>query len=306
MIQLIKLLAFSVIATGLIYQQAQAQMHSTDADHSDHAISILAEDYAFDAPDEIPSGWTTFEYTNEGEEPHFMILARIPEGKTFDDVTRQVTPPFNEIWYELRDGEISQEEAFEKLGVELPEWFWAVEFMGGPGLISPGLTTKATVQLEPGNYYLECYAKTEDGEFHSIEGMMRGLSVTDVRSEATRPEADIDITLSNFELDIEGTLTPGKHTVAVHVAENPEEGFGHNVHVARIEPGMDVDEIVRWMNPFEITGMQTPAPTKLLGGMQMLPEGQTGYFTLDLEPGRYLFVAENTGHLGVMREVNIE
>jgi len=306
MVQMIKLLTFSVITTGLIFQSAQAQMHSPDADHSDHSITILAEDYAFDAPDEIPSGWTTFEYTNEGEEPHFMIVARIPEGKTFDDIASQVTPPFNEIRYELRDGEISQAEAFEKLGAELPEWFWAVEFMGGPGLISPGLTTKATVQLEPGNYYLECYAKTEEGEFHSIEGMMRGLSVTDARSEAARPEADIDITLSSFELDIEGSLTPGTHTVAVHVAENPEEGFGHNVHVARIEPGMDVDEIVRWMNPFEVTGMQTPAPTKLVGGMQMLPEGQAGYFTLDLESGRYLFVAENTGHLGVMQVVTVD
>ena len=304
--RIFKILSFSVIIIGLMMDKAQAQMHSSEADHSDHAITILAEDYAFDAPDEIPSGWTTIEFTNEGEEPHFMILGRLPEGKTFDDLASQVTPPFNEIWYELRDGEISQEEAFEKLGVELPEWFWAVEFMGGTGLISPGLTTHATLHLEPGNYYLECYAKTEDGEFHAIEGMMRELTVTDARSEAAVPEADVKITLSNFEMEIEGTLTPGPRTVAVHVAENPEEGFGHNVHVARIEPGMDVDEIARWMNPFEITGMQTPAPTKLVGGMQMLPEGQTGYFTLDLEPGQYLFVAENTGHLGVMQEVNIE
>jgi hypothetical protein len=306
MIHAKKYLLLLLVTAILFHYTSHAQTHASEVDHSDHAISIMAEDYAFDAPDEIPSGWTTIEYTNEGEEPHFMIVALIPEGKTFDDVASQVTPPFNEIWHELRDGEISQEEAFEKLGTDLPEWFWAVEFMGGPGLISPGLTTKATVHLESGNYYLECYAKTEDGEFHSIEGMMRGLTVTDARSEAALPETDIDITLSNFELDIEGSLTPGTHTVAVHVAENPEEGFGHNVHVARIEPGMDVDEIVRWMNPFEITGMQTPAPTKLLGGMQMLPKGQTGYFTLDLEPGRYLFVAENTGHLGVMQEVNIE
>jgi len=303
---ILKLLALVLIIFGLINQQISAQMHQSDADHSDHTISIQAEDYAFDAPNKIPAGWTTIEYTNEGEEPHFLIISRLPEGKTFDDLASQVTPIFNEIWYELRDGKISQAEAFEKLGIELPEWFWAVEYMGGPGLISPGLTTMATIHLEPGNYYMECYVKTEDGEFHTIEGMLRELTVTDAPSEAARPEAGIDITLSNFELDIEGTLTPGTHTVAVHVAENPEEGFGHNVHVARIEPGMDVDEIVRWMNPFEITGMQTPAPTKLVGGMQMLPEGQTGYFTLDLEPGRYLFVAENTGHLGVLQEVNIE
>jgi hypothetical protein len=306
MIHAKKYLLLLLVTAILFHYTSHAQAQSSEADHSDHAITILAEDYAFDAPDQIPSGWTTFEYANEGEEGHFLILARLPDGKTFDELASTVSPTFNEIWYELRDGEISQEEAFEKLGVELPEWFWAVEFMGGPGLISPGLTTKATVHLKPGTYYMECYAKTEEGEFHSIEGMMRELTVTDARSEAAPPEADIDITLSNFELDIEGTLTPGTHTVSVHVAEHPEEGFGHNVHVARMEPGIDVDEIVRWMNSFEITGMQPPAPTKLVGGMQTLPEGQTGYFTLDLEPGRYLFVAENTGHLGVMQEVNIE
>ncbi len=296
-------LAFATAVIAVVLTPSQAQ----DATHSlDDPVAITAEDYAFDAPDELLSGWTTLKYTNEGEEPHFLILGRVPEGKTFDDLASTVSPPFNEIWYQLRDGEISQEEAFEKLGEELPEWFWAVEFMGGPGLISPGLTTEATVYLEPGTYYLECYAKTEDGEFHSMEGMMRELTVTDARGGGVPPEADIEITLSNFELDIKGTLAPGTQTVSVHVAENPEEGFGHNVHVARLEPGMDVDEIARWMNPFEITGMQTPAPTKLLGGMQMLPEGQTGYFTLDLEPGRYLFVAENTGHLGVLQEVTVE
>jgi hypothetical protein len=36
-----------------------------------------------------------------------------------------------------------------------------------------------------------------------------------------------------------------------------------------------------------------------------MPVGSTGYFTADLRPGRYLFVSEYTGHMGVAQEVNI-
>jgi hypothetical protein len=85
MIHAKKYLLLLLVTAILFHYTSHAQSHSSEADHSDHAITIMAEDYAFDAPDEIPSGWTTIEYTNEGEEPHFLIVARIPEGKTFDD-----------------------------------------------------------------------------------------------------------------------------------------------------------------------------------------------------------------------------
>ena len=304
--RLFKILSFSVIILGLMMYKAQAQMHSSETDHSDHAITILAEDYAFDAPDEIPSGWTTIEYTNEGEEPHLLVLGLMPEGKTFEDYAGEVLPPFDEAWHTYAAGEIDLEEFVGRFEAESPEWFGAVKYMGGSGLIDPGLTSEVTVNLQPGTYYLECYVKTEEGEFHIMEGMGRELIVTEAPSTVERPEAGINITLTNFEMTIDGELTPGMHTVAVHMTEQPEEGLPHNVHVARIGPNVDVDELVRWVNWLAIDGMQVPAPTSFVGGINILEEGETGYFTLDLEPGRYLFLSENTGHLGVMQEVTIE
>lgn len=280
----------------------QAQESAGD----NNIVNIQAEDYAFQAPEEIPSGWTKIRYTNEGEEPHFLFTAKLPDGKTFDDYSHDVVKPFMDVWYALRDDGISQEKAVEKLGANLPEWFGGVKYMGGTGIITPGLTTDVTLYLEPGTYILECYMKTEDGEFHNMEGMLREITITDTPSELTAPEADIDITLSNFEMNIDGNLTPGNHTIAVNVEEHPEEGFGHNVHVARLDPDTDIDDLVRWMNFMEIDGLRIPGPTKFLGGMHIIPEGETGYFNLDLEPGRYLFVSEYTGHLGVLQEVFVE
>jgi len=55
----------------------------------------------------------------------------------------------------------------------------------------------------------------------------------------------VEITLSNLEMAIDGELTPGRHTVVVHLKEKPEEGFPRNVHTARLESGVEVEEIVR-------------------------------------------------------------
>lgn len=270
------------------------------------AVNISASDFALDAPEEIPSGWTTMAYTNEGEESHLLIVGRLPDGKTHDDYAGEVVPVFNDLWYELRGGDINQQEFLEGLEKELPAWYWDVEFTGGSGIIDPGLTTEITLDLTPGTYVLECYMKTEEKEFHTMEGMLRELTVTDTPSQAEPAEPEVEITLSNFEMDIEGNLTPGRRTVGVHVAEHPEEGFGHNVHVARLGPDADVKNVMRWMNFMELDGLTPPAPAEFVGGMQILPEGKNGYFTLDLEPGRYLFLSEYTSAQGVWQEITVE
>ncbi len=302
----IKLFFLPVMFACLVTSQCFAQAHSSHDVKNDHSITILAEDYAFQAPDRISSGWTTINYENQGTEPHFMLIAKVPDGHTFDEYATDVLLPFNDVWYSLRDDGISVEKAFENLGATVPEWFWSVEFMGGIGVLSPGHTSEVTLNLDPGTYVLECYIKTEDGEMHSMEGMLRELTVTEEPSGATAPEADIQITLSNFEMDVQGYLSSGPRTVSVHLKENPEEGFGHNVHVARLEPDTNVKELIQWMNFFDVEGLRNPNPSTFLGGMHLLPVGETGYFTIDLKPGRYLFVSEYTGHLGVLKEVTVE
>jgi hypothetical protein len=39
-------------------------------------VEVTAVDYAFQAPDPIRSGWTTFLMENKGKEHHFLLLSR--------------------------------------------------------------------------------------------------------------------------------------------------------------------------------------------------------------------------------------
>jgi len=65
-------------------------------------------------------------------------------------------------------------------------------------------------------------------------------------------------------------------------------------------------EVAAWMNWVDIPGLTEPAPGAFLRGVNPMPVGSTAYFTVDLVPGRYLFVSEYTGAMGVMREFRIQ
>lgn len=283
----------------------QAQAAADNPATAAAVIEIVAEDYALDAPDVIPSGWTTIEFENVGEEQHMVFMGRLPEGVSFEQYQTEGQERFNQIWIAIQEGRADFDRAMEMLGEVLPEWFPELRFPGGPGLLAPGLESNVTLLLEPGDYAIECYVKAEDGSVHYMEGMTRPLTVTEERSDATQPSPDIRVTLSNGGMDLAGDLTPGRHIVEVHVLENPEAGFGHSVHFARLDAETTADEVVAWMNWFGMDGMRAPAPADFVGGMHPMGAGDTAYFSVDLEPGRYLALSEATAHQGVLLEFRV-
>lgn len=296
--------AVAVTATVPTTADAQsAASHQTHADH--HVVEITAEDYAFRAPAEIPSGWTTFQLENAGEETHMLFIARLPEGVTYDDYMTGAVMAFDGVWQQLRDGQIGPDQVFPLLGDAADPWFWETEFMGGVGFLSPGGTGQVTVKLEPGNYIIECYMRTPEGEMHSMEGMIDPLTVTEERSPGAAPLADVRINLSEQGMEIDRELRPGTHTFQVHYADHPEDTFGHNVEVVRLDGTTTADEVMDWLSFLNVDGLTDPAPGTFLGGINQMPAGATGYFTTRLVPGRYLFISEYTSHLGVFEEVNV-
>jgi len=269
-------------------------------------VEITTTNYAFNAPPSFPSGWVTLHLTNEAEEPHFMTLARLPEGRTFEEYSRDVAGPFATLYKEYRAGTLEQAEFFAQLTAALPDWF-PPESRGGIALTSPGQSAQTTVYLEPGDYVIECYVRPPDPDgdkFHNELGMLRPLVVTAEATDATPPDADVEITLSNYEITVEGELTAGTHTIAVHVAEAPEGLIGHDVNLVRLEPEDDLSEIATWMS--WVDALQSPAPALFLGGAEQAEPGLTSYITVDLEPGRYAWVSEGYGAQGMVREFTIE
>ncbi len=269
-------------------------------------VEYIARDYAFVGPTEIASGWVTMRMVNEGQEHHFVFLTLLPEGKTIEDYAADVGMAFGGAWEALQSGAVDKAGAGAMIGEALPEWYASAAPMGGPGLVAPGKTAQATMRLTPGNYVMECYVKTADGEFHTMLGMALPLTVTAEDSGGRPPRADVDITLFENTMAIEGTPEAGRQTMAVNFDEHPEFGLGNDVHVVRLEEGADLDEVVEWMDWMNIDGLRAPSPAAFVGGVHEMPSGYTAFFTVDLEPGRYAWIAESGAARGMVEEFTVE
>jgi hypothetical protein len=267
-------------------------------------VEVIADDYSFSAPARIPSGWTTFRMVNQGNEPHFFLLNRLPEGRTIEDYGIEVGAAFDSVWSGLEGGSIGKAEAGAMLGRLLPAWYADLRLMGGVGLLAPGRTAETTARLEPGSYVMECYVKTADGRFHSELGMVLPITVSTEVSEREAPPSDLEITLTNAAMAVEGEPVPGEQTVAVHFREHPVAGLGNDVHLVRLD-GVSIEEIVPWMDWMNVDGLRAPAPAPFLGGTQEMPVGETAYFQAILEPGRYAWISETAAER-LVQEFTIE
>ena len=262
-----------------------------------NVVDVTIRGMDFVAPNEIASGWTTFRLDNTSGMIHFAAIERLPEGVTEERQQAEVAPVFQEGMDLLNAGDFDA--AMAAFG-KLPAWFGEVVFVGGPGLISAGLTAETTVHLEPGRYLLECYIKT-NGTFHSYNpdpnqaAMVHEFVVTGESSGAPEPKSTLDLTISSERgIKVSGDIRPGRHTVAVHFEDQiiHEHFLGHDVHLVRLEDDAQLDGLATWVNWTLPEGLETPAPATFLGGIQEMPAGSTGYFNVLLKPGSYAWIAE--------------
>ncbi|MFB6097521.1 MAG: hypothetical protein ABEK84_00085 [Salinibacter sp.] len=251
-------------------------------------------DYAFAAPDTIPSGWVTLRMPNEGKETHYMEIDRLPKGKTYD-AYRAKRLELDSLATLLLEGTIDTAEAVKKLRRSTPDWEEGGILdlgldAGGVGLVGPGRTARTTLYLAPGTYVMHCHMPTAEGEWHFALGMGRSIVVTEAGGDASPPTADVTMRYRSDSLITEGTFRRGEQTVAFHVDEalgTEDGGARAGAHLARLSPDTDVEQVLAWV---EEESFQNPAPTEFLGGADEIPAGQTAYVSLDLKPGRYAWV----------------
>lgn len=231
---------------------AGAKMGSFDP--TTRVAVVHAKDFAFDAPDSISAGWTTFHFVNDGPKLHHAQLVRLDSGKTLDDVAK----------------------FFQKPGPE-PKW---LVFVGGANAPDPGTQTDAAFNLTPGNYGFICLVDIPDHIPHAVKGMMRPLTVTAATGPATAPPAsDMSVTLSDYSFTMNGTLTAGKHTLKVE-NKGPQN---HELELLRLLPGKTMDDVKKFFVTFE-----GAPPVNGLAGVAVESPGMTGYVMLDLTPGNYV------------------
>ena len=258
----------------------------------DNIIEVTAKDFTFTVQDSIPSGWSTFKMKNNGMMEHFFFLTKLPDTIVFNDYVNGVGAAFGKSWVAYKDGEVDKAGAYGILGANLPDWYPNAVSMGGIGLISGGQTGITTLKLTPGNYVMECYIKTENGQFHSELGMINPITVTEEVTTMEAPEANAEIVLTNEAMEVKGALRSGENRISVKFNEHPEIGLGNDIHLIKVTDSTKMENVTQWMDWLEISGLTSPGPATFLGGAHEMPVGYTAYFSCNLEPGTYAFVAE--------------
>jgi uncharacterized cupredoxin-like copper-binding protein len=220
-----------------------------------NVVTIVAKDYSFDAPAQIPAGVTSFRLVNQGHEAHHILLIRLADGKTAADLG-----------------------AAMKQAGPLPSWATTA---GGPNAPNPGDTSRATLTLEPGSYVMICVIPSADHVPHMAKGMVAPLTVTTGPSAAgAEPRSDLTLTLTDYAFTLSTPITAGVHTFRVDNAGTQP----HEALVARLAPGKSAADLVRWLD-----NEQGPPPADALGGVTPMAVGEHAYFTENFTPGHYAF-----------------
>ena len=217
-----------------------------------NVVNVQAKDYSFEAPDTIPAGATTIRLTDEGKELHHVQLLKLTEGKTYEDLGKEMKgePPM-----------------------------WAVP-VGGPNSPIPGAASvsETSLQLEAGEYALVCFIPSPDGKPHLMKGMSRKLVVAASDAKGVLPEADLTVSLSDYSFTMPDSISAGRHVIKVeNSAAQP-----HEIFIAKLADGKEPIDLVNW-----IEKMQGPPPATPFGGTSAFVKGLVNVVAVDLPPGNY-------------------
>jgi uncharacterized cupredoxin-like copper-binding protein len=230
-------------------------------------VAITAKEYAFEIGPTIEGGLVEISFTNSGAEPHFAGLAKVAEGKTFDDAKAVLTAPPS-------DTPPSGPPPFEEFA--------------GAATVNPGRKGNATFNLPAGTYALFCALPAPDGVPHANKGMIQPLTVTEGIAGAL-PESATAMTASDFALAGAPPAMAGPAVVAIR---NPGKQL-HEVNLVELMPDKKIEDVVGWFKK-----PAGPPPMIFLSGVAVKP-GEEGTTEFELEPGpTYAFICAVPDALG--------
>mgnify|MGYP002780609300 CR=1 FL=1 len=219
-----------------------------------HEVIVRTRDFAFAAPDTVESGTTTFRLINDGPDFHHLLLVRLEDGHTATEL-------------------------MQALAQHGPPPAWAT-LVGGPNTPGqPGLETRATLALTPGNYVMLCVIPAKDGKPHIAHGMVKPLTVVPSRRPTVAlPPADLVMTLDDYSFRTSRTIAAGRQTIRIeNAAQQP-----HEVVIVKLQPGKTAHDMLAFM--------AKPAgspPGTIVGGNTPMAKGQRNQITVDFTPGEY-------------------
>jgi hypothetical protein len=242
-------------------------------------VTFTATDFAFAGPDSIAPGVTAIRLVNNGTQDHHMIVGQFAEGKTMQDLMAfmQANPM----------GE--------------PDF---VTWRGAAAGIAPQGSNTSIADLTPGRYVAICFLPDPaDGKAHVEKGMIRELVVAGTRGAAAAPTTTLEARTSDYKF-IMPALTAGTHTIH-YINDGPKT---HEIQMIKLNEGATTESYMAALAP----GATAPPQGVHVGGPGALSPGGDNYWTVTLEPGRYLLVCfvpdpDGTPHAmkGMVQELTI-
>jgi methionine-rich copper-binding protein CopC len=258
-------LALSACGQGQPAQPAQPTVAPTATAQSvasqPPVIDIMAQDFAFAMPKQVPAGLVTLNFMNHGKEFHFATISR----------SAKLDMSNEDIVKALEAGAQTQ---------QAPDW---IDLSQGAYIstLDPDRSVQLTARLEPGRYVVLCFAFSADGVPHAVKGMFSTFDVVENTDAAqiAEPEADLVVTLKPDGVDFPSEVKAGKQTwKIVNDSGNPAVG---NIYLAQLLVGKTRADLERCvMDP---TCQPGNSPANALGGGGS-PAG-SAWLTLDLKPG---------------------
>jgi hypothetical protein len=135
---------------------------SGEAQPPEAAVQIVEVDFAFGGvANAAPEGQQVWEVINQGTQPHMLVLLKVPDGTTWDQVYQTVTSDPSAT---PAPGALSEEDA---------------QYTGGVLLQSGGTTVYPVLDLAAGRYAMICFVPDPNhgGVPHAMEGMIAMLDV---------------------------------------------------------------------------------------------------------------------------------
>ena len=266
-----------IVALAACAKKENAPEPAPPAAAAPPTVHVTATDYAFQAPDTLPAGLTSFHLMNNGKEPHHLVLMKLNEGQKAEDLAKM------------------------DMRAPIPA---NLVLLGGPNPAAPSGAAEATVNLKPGRYAMYCMIPAPDGQPHLMKGMVRELVVTPAQTTVAEPTADDTLKLGDYSFEFSKPLSSGHHVLRVEDAGSQP----HELVIVKLEPGKTVEQFVQWTEK-----MQGPPPGSFLGGVSPISAGEVSFITLDLSPGEYGLMCffpdakDMKPHFmhGMMKQVNV-
>lgn len=143
---------------------------ANDAVAPEAAVTVLMSDFVFDMPLQIEAGAQVWEVINEGPQPHEIVIYRLTEDVSSDDVIARLGGPAAspEAGHDMAEMDASPD-ATQALPLEP---------VGGVQGLSTGLSGWAVLDLEPGEYLAVCFIPDpQTGQSHLALGMVEAFTV---------------------------------------------------------------------------------------------------------------------------------